>query len=120
GYRGHRNEQTFRSCAGHARHAAAENSGSRADERFRRESAIEAGVRRRLANERWIAVPSAAQTGTRGLDYSGMEDVRARTAREILFADAAGPATAWKRNRELEQAFERYFASHQARTGVSV
>ena len=36
----------------------------------------------------------AAQVGTRGLDYSRMENVRVWTAGEILFAHAAGTATA--------------------------
>jgi len=41
-----------------------------------------------------------------------MENVRVWTAGEILFAHAAGTATAWKRSRQLGQAFERHFAGH--------
>ncbi|HEX8836819.1 MAG TPA: hypothetical protein VF748_07785 [Candidatus Acidoferrum sp.] len=34
---------------------------------------LKAGVRRRVAGERWIAVPGSAQIGTRGLDHGRVE-----------------------------------------------
>src|SRR5215469_14029437 len=91
GYRGHKDEQTLRSRAGNVGHVAAENSGACADERLRGQSAVKAGVWRHFAGERRIALPSAAQAGARGLDHGGVENIRAWSADEILFADAAGP-----------------------------
>src|SRR5690242_4006180 len=99
GYRGHKDEQTFRSRAGHVGHVATENSGTGAHERLRGGPAAEASVRRRVAGERRIAVPGAAQVGTRGLDYSRVENVRVWPAGEILFTDTTGAATARKRSR---------------------
>src|SRR6516225_11261271 len=99
GYRGHRHEQAFGPCAGHVGHVAFENSGSPANERLRREPAVDAGVWRRFAGERWIAEPRFAQAGAGRLDYSRVENVRVRSASEILFADTTGATTARKRNR---------------------
>src|SRR5258708_969225 len=62
-------EQTFRSRAGHAGHAAAEDSRAGADERLRGQSAAEASIGRYSPGERRFALPGSAQAGTSGLDY---------------------------------------------------
>ena len=54
----------------------------------------QAGIRRRPAGERRLAVSRAAQAGTGRMDHRRVAAQREQPPREILFAHAAGPSSA--------------------------
>ena len=66
-----------------------QDSRSGAAERMGHRPAPEAGLQRRAAGERRLALPGAAQAGAAGLDHGGVAEHREQPAREDLLADAA-------------------------------
>src|SRR6185503_200571 len=69
-----------------------------------------ADVRRRVAGERWLAVPRPPQARTGRLDSRRLENQRERPARQVLYADPPGPPRARARSRRVEAARGRHLA----------
>src|SRR6185312_11852674 len=96
-----RREQTARSRPGDAEPADPQDSRAAAAQRLGHRSAPDAGVRRRAAGERRLALPRAAQTRTGRLDHRRMARKREQPPREVLFADAPRAETPAERSRAL-------------------
>src|SRR5262249_6005062 len=112
-------EQTSRPPARNAGFTVAENSRARADERRRDRAAAQAGLRRRVASERRVALSGLAQTGTRRLDHRRVEDHREQSTGQVLRADSLRTPRPRAGNAAVEPTLDRHRAGLEDRGGLS-
>src|SRR5688572_3100398 len=96
--------EAIRPAPGHARPADPEDAHPRIAPRLGDLEADPVAVERGALGPAGIALPRAPSARDPGLDHRRMEGHRARAKREVLCADARGPAPARTRARILETA----------------
>ena len=112
-------EQATRPRSGHVGPSVAEDSGAWASSRSGYRPAADAGVARRAAGQRWVAVPGAAQARTGRLDQRRVEGKREQPPGQVLLADAVRPARPRPGNAGVEPPVDCHRPRAQARGGVS-